>query len=621
LKSIVDVEQRQETIPGTVVKPALQTGRSSRLWIGATAIACMTSVALGILLWHAYKFQPDSATTRFSIATPDQVSINSPASGPVISPDGKRIAFSGINASGKRMLWIRPLDGLVAQQLPGSEDATAPFWSPDSRSIAFFAINKLKKIDVAGGPPINLSDAASGRGGAWNRDGTIVFSPTSAGSLFRVPAAGGQAVAVTKLMTSQGNHRAPSFLPDGDHFLYFATGISQETQGIYVGSLKTGESKRLFYSDATAIYAPSGQVLFVQNGVLMKKLLDTAKLEVSSDATPVADSVAVDAIYLSAISVSDNGTLVYRSGSAFNESRQLATYDRTGKLIDRIGPVGRYIGMDWSPDGKQLAVHRHDGTGGDIWLFELMRGTMSRLTFDAGQDNSMPIWSADGKRIVFSSLRDGKWGLYQKLSTGTGKEELLYESAGTEKAPMSWSPDDKYIVFEVTDVKTGWDLWMLPLFGDRKAYPLMQTPFNETWAEISPNGKWIAYDSDETGRYEVYIRPFPSGDGKWQVSTNGGWYPRWQKDGKELFYLDAAANGKILSVRVNISGQAPEFSSAAPLFDSGYININHGVHHKYAVSPDGKHFIIPRAEATLTGDTRQLPITVVLNWDSEFKKK
>jgi Tol biopolymer transport system component len=186
---------------------------------------------------------------------------------------------------------------------------------------------------------------------------------------------------------------------------------------------------------------------------------------------------------------------------------------------------------------------------------------------------------------------------------------------------MSWSPDDKYIVFEVTDLKTGWDLWVLPLSGDRKAYPLMQTPFNETWAEISPNGKWIAYASDETGRYEVYIRPYPSGDGKWQVSTNGGWYPRWQKDGKELFYHDAAANGKILSVRVNISGQAPEFSSATPLFDSGYININHGVHHKYAVSPDGKRFIIPRAESTLTGDTRQLPLTVVLNWDSEFKKK
>jgi Tol biopolymer transport system component len=622
LKAVAEGETRKESIPGIAVAPAAPpSAHSSRIWIGAAAIAFLTAVALGILLWRVYMSQPEPATTRFFVTVPDQVLLNGVAVGPVISPDGKRIAFVGVSASGKRTLWIRPLDSLVSQQLPGTEEAAAPFWSPDSRSIAFFTANKLKRIDIAGGPPINLCDAVSGRGGAWGRNGAIIFAPTSTGPLFRVSSGGGQAVPVTKLAASQGNHRAPSFLPDGDHFVYFTTATTAEAQGIYLGSLKSGESKRLFSSDSSAIFAPPGYLLFVQTGVLMRKPFDPVKLEVSGDTLPVAESVVADALLYSAISVSDNGTLVYRFGSGVNEVRQLASYDRAGKLIDRIGPLGRYIGMDWSPDGKSLAVHRHDGNGGDIWLFELMRGTISRFTFDAGQDNSMPIWSPDGKRIVFSSFRDGKWGLYQKLSNLTGKDELLYESAGTEKAPMSWSPDDKYIVFEVTDVRTAWDLWVLPLTGDRKAYPLMQTPFNETWADISPNGKWIVYDSDETGRYEVYIRPFPAGDGKWQVSANGGWYPRWKKDGKELFYVDAAANGKMLSVRVNTSGQAPEFSPATPLFDSGYFNINHGVHHKYAVSPDGQRFIIPRPESSLTGDSKQPPITVVLNWDSDFKKK
>jgi Tol biopolymer transport system component len=334
----------------------------------------------------------------------------------------------------------------------------------------------------------------------------------------------------------------------------------------------------------------------------------------------VAEPVGVDFNIISA-SVSEQGTLVYRNGAGANENRQLAMVDRAGKLLQTVGSPGRYIGMDLSPDGKRLAVHRHDGNGGDIWIFELLRGTMSRFTFDATQDNSMPIWSPDGARIVFSSLRDGKWGIYQKDASGSGKDELLYESPGTEKAPMAWSPDGKYIVFEVTDPKTAWDLWVLPLTGDRKAYALMQTPFNETWAQISPNGKWILYNSDETGRYEVYVRPFPSGDGKWQVSASGGWYPRWSRDGKEVFYADAAANGKIVSVRVNTSGSAPEFSASTPLFDSAYVNINHGVYHKYVVYADGQRFVVPRPESTVTGDSRQPPITVVVNWTASFAKK
>jgi Tol biopolymer transport system component len=533
-----------------------------------------------------------------------------------------RVAFVARDAAGKSQLWIRSLDNLAAQSLPGTDGAYSPFWSPDSRSLAFFAQTKLKRVEVAGGAAQNLCDASTGRGGAWSRDGVILFG-ASTGPLLRVAAGGGQPTTATKLSAGQANHRGPTFLPDGKHYLYYSLG-SPETKGIYISSLDGGESRRLFDADTNAIYA-SGQLLFVQNNALMRRAFNAATLQISGDPAPVADFVGTDGTNIAAVSASENGTLAYRNGAGLSDSRQLGLFDRTGKLIERVGPPGRYIGMDLSPDGKRLAVHRHEDNGGDIWIIELLRGAVSRFTLDAAQDNSMPIWSPDGTNIVFSSVRNGKWGLYQKPANGSGKEQFLYESATGDKAPMSWSPDGKYIVFQVTGDKTTWDLWVLPLTGERKAYAMMDSPANETWAEVSPDSKWIVYNSDETGRYEVYLRPFPTGEGKWPVSTNGGWYPRWRKnDGKELFFADAAANGKLLSVHVNLSGSTPEFSPATPLFDSGYININHGVHHKYAVSADGQHFIIPRPESAVSGDSSDLlppPVTVVLNWASTLNKK
>jgi serine/threonine protein kinase len=625
IKSIAEADARGETVQtSTEVKTQSRPARAPFFWIAVAAISVAAAVILGIFLARAYRSQPEPAAMRFLISAPDQVVFDGPVVGPVISPDGKHIAFTAKSSTGsRRMLWVRALDSVTAQPLPGTEDATSPFWSADSQSIGFFttANTKLKRVDLAGGPPTNLSELATGRaaGGAWNRDGVIIFTTSGRGPLLRISAGGGQPVAVTTLAKGQSTHLAPYFLPDGQHFLYAAQGPSVDSDGLYVASLNSGESKRLFASESNAIYAAPGYLLFIQNGVLMRRPFDLSKLEVTGDAAPVADGVALD-FGIIAASVSDNGILVYRSGVGSNESRQLVSVDRTGKVIDQVGPPGRYIGLDWSPEGKRLAVHRHDANGGDIWLFELMRGTMSRFTFDPTQDNSMPVWSPAGDRIAFSAQRDGKWGIYQKAASGTEKEELLYESPGTEKAPMTWSPDGKYLVFEVTEAKTAWDLWVLPMMGERKAYPMMQTPFNETWAEISPNGKWIAYDSDETGRYEVYIRPFPSGEGKWQVSANGGWYPRWNKEGKELFYADAAANGKLLSVGVNAVGAMPEFEVPKPLFDSGYVNISHGVHHKYAVSPDGQRFIIPRAESKVSGESKQPTITVVLNWNAGNKK-
>jgi Tol biopolymer transport system component len=288
-----------------------------------------------------------------------------------------------------------------------------------------------------------------------------------------------------------------------------------------------------------------------------------------------------------------------------------------------VGPPGNYRGIDLTPDGKRVAAHRHDGNGGDIWVTDLSRSTTSRFTFDASQENSSPIWSSDGTRIVYGSIRNGKSGLYQKMANNAGAEERLVESNGTNDTtlPVSWSPDGSSIVYEVTDPKTAQDLWVLPSSGDRKPFPLLHMPFNESHGQISPDGKWFAYHSNETGRGEVYVQPFPSGAGKWQISTNGGQFARWRRDGRELFYMSEASGGKMMAVDIKPSGSTLEAGTPKELFDSPYINLAHpgGPYHTYAVSADGQRFLIPHPPSGDTGNLT-MPIAVVMNWAAGLKK-
>jgi Tol biopolymer transport system component len=606
--------------PATTESVPPQPRRPFRRMAIVSALLLIT-ISLGIAVGYLHRPSAEVAPVRFFVFPPDNTKLDTGVTfvGPgasVISPDGKRLAFTATDATGRVNIWMRPLDALTAQVLQGTDGAEFPFWSPDSQSIGFFGEGKLKKVDLTGGSAQTLCDAVRGAGATWNQDGVILFAKTL---LYRVPSAGGEPVAVTKLAPGEIAHRLPSFLPDGHHFLYIVIG---EKPGEYVGSLDSGESKFLLAANSNALYSPSGDLLFVREGTLFRQSFDTKRLEVRGDPSPVVEHVAASfGLNPGAFSVSNNGVLSYRNGSSLTENTQLAWFDRTGKLVEMVGRPGGYLGLDLSPDGRRIAVHRHDGDGGDIWLFDSeRRGTMLRFTFDASQDNSSPIWSSDGSHIAYSSFRNGKYGIYQKLSNGTGHEELLVEP-GRLEAPMTWSPDGKYIVYMLNDLKTGVDLWAVPLVGDKKPYAFLATPFTEVHAQISPNGKWIAYASDETGRREIFVRPFPTGDGKWQVSTDGGYYPRWRQDGKELFYMGSATLGKIISVKVSPAGATFEYGDATELFDSGFLNFAHpSPYHTFAVSGDGQRFLIPRPESIGTSDSAPAPITVVLNWTAGLKK-
>jgi serine/threonine protein kinase/Tol biopolymer transport system component len=599
------------------VSPSIQ--RKLRAWEITAIVFFLAMVTLIV----ASIFQPakELETVRFYVNPPDKTALDtgliaSTAAGTgSVSPDGHKLVFAARDAVGRISLWIRSLDSLSAQALPGTDGAALPFWSPDSRWVGFFAQGKLKKIAVAGGSPQTLADAPGGRGGTWNRDGVIVFSPSFSGPLSRISAAGGQAAPAGPIRLSQPN-QFPYFLPDGKHFLYSVPGTA-ENSGVFVGTLNAKESERLLSSDSPAIYAPPGYLLFVREGTLFAQTFNAERLQLQGEPVTIAEQVAYDRD-IRGFAASENGVLTYRT-ELLGGQVQLAWFDRTGKLLEKVGPPGSYRGVELSPDGKRLAVHRHDGNGGDVWINELGRDIMPRLTFDASQDNSMPVWSPDGTRIVFGSHRNGKWGLYQKAATGTGGEELLVES-DLPKMPMSWSLDGKFIVYWVADPKTGSDQWILPLTGEKKPVPFLQSVFGEGFPQISPDGKWIAYLSNETGRGEIYVRSFPSGEGKWQISTNGANFtPRWRRDGRELFYMSGPTL-KIMSVKINPAGPTFEYSAPIELFDSGYVNFTHGLnYHTYAVSADGQRFLIPRPESAMT-DAAHSPITVVLNWPAALKK-
>jgi len=588
-------------------------------WIVAAAIFL---AALALASFAYSRRAPQQAhAVRFTLFPPEKWSlagtgaVTTGATAPVnISPDGQQVAFVAVSDEGKTLLWVRSLDTLTAVSLAGTEGASAPFWSPDSRSLGFFAGGKLKKLDLAGGPPVTLCDAPDNRGGTWNRDGLIVFAPTNTSALQKVPASGGAPAPATVLGQGELGHIRPSFLPDGRHFLYSSIAPHQGLGGpIYQGSLDSANRKALFNANsANALYS-QGYLVFLRETTLVAQPFDARRLELTGDAFPIVERIRTSASTqpYGYFSVSENGALAYQTGAETANS-QLLWFDRTGKQIGALGDPAAYSALELSPDGKRASVNIPDeaGKGRDIWLYDLPRGLRTRFTFGPA-DVSGSVWSPDGSRIVYSSRRKGSFDLYQKASSGAGSEEMLLESS-VDKYPASWSPDGRFVLYESLSSSRTADLFVLPLTGDRKPFPLLQTQFGGTDdGRISPDGRWVAYRSNESGRSEIYVAPFPAPGGKWQLSTAGGYFPRWRHDGSEIFYL--TPDNKLMAASVNGKGTGFEVGAVNPLFATHIATLGS---YQYDVSADGQRFLINTSPEQATSS----PITVVLNWTAGSKK-
>ncbi len=600
-------------------KTIVKTSPASKAAWGIAAVGILAAAAFAVLYFLNLSVTP--APIRSLITPPDKISFSFDGTygGPVISPDGARLAFPAQDASGKEALWVRPLNSLSAQKLEGTEGASFPFWSPDSRHLGFFLGGKLEKIDVTGGPAVALCEVPNGRGGAWSKDDVIVFAPDSiARQLMRVPAAGGSPSAITTHSDegSAFSNRWPEFLPDGKHFLYLSgdlASVGSSKLGIYVGELSSDKKDFLVQADSNALYAPPGYLLFLRGQTLMAQQFDAGSRKLKGEAFPVAEQVASPQLFrLGFFTVSRTGLLLFQTGGNTGNG-QFVWLDQNGKEGGAVGQLGSRDEPLLSPDGNQLAYVATESGGQeqDIWLLDLARGVRTRFTFGPNIADT-PVWSPDGKRIAYAWQKKGHGDIYVKDASGAGSPEALFESEA-DKTPLDWSRDGRYILFVLLDPKgqTKYDIWALPLFGDRKPFPYLQTQFNEVSAGFSPDGHWVAFESDESGNFEVYLSPFPAGGAKWQVSQGGGVQPVWKSDGSELYFL---AGSKLIEASVKTSGSAVQIGTPQEVFQQPMVRSD-AYGRSYSVAKDGKRFLVNRS-----GENVTVPLTLVANWTSGLKK-
>jgi Tol biopolymer transport system component len=550
---------------------------------------------------------------RFQITTPESLT---DVDTPKISPDGRMIAFNATDDKGVTQVWIRALDDLEAHPVAGTEGATRPFWSPDSRYLGFIAGGKLKKVPVAGGPPQVVADTPTGSDGSWSTSGVILFDGQQNDPIRRVSASGGTPQPAVEIDGKHGVTQVawPDFLPDGHHFLYTADGKKQGERYLMVGSVDGKEApRRLVNVGSLARFAPPGYLLYVREDSLLAQPFDVATLKTTGEAVPLAEHLGPTAVGLADFSASDNGTVVYRSG--FTARRRLVWIDRSGKALGDADKPSVFRDEALSPDGRTLAMTVDDPSSGnrDIWLRDLERGVTSRFTFDQGADGS-PVFSPDGKTIVFSSTRaGGAPDLYEKSTSGSGQATLLLKT-GEVLIAQEWSRDGRWLTVNRLDPKTAWDIWALPMDGPDKGkpVPIVQGQFVELRPSFSPDGKWIAYQSNESGRPEIYARPFPGPGGKWQVSSAGGSEPVWSGDGHEILYVSAA--GKLVSVPVSAGAS---FTAGQPkeLFDVRLQPLQ--LRNRWLANREADKFLFLEPE----GAARALPMTVVLNWPEALRSR
>jgi serine/threonine protein kinase len=594
-------------------------GRLRTVHFAWPVAAALVLVLLGLGAWAFFRRTPDDIRpVRFFVSPPENWNFSELSSSAslatasiAVSPDGHRISFVAVGADRKSLLWVRSLDTLAAQALAGTEGAERTFWSPDGRFLAFFAGGKLKKIDASGGPPITLCDSGDGVGGTWSRDGVIVFAPSLSSGLQKVSASGGVPTTVTTLGKGDIAHRRPFFLPDGRHFLYRAAGSAPKDGPVYVSSLDSAERKFLINSDSINVVYSQGHLLFLRETTLMAQPFDARRQTVTGEAFPIAEKIQTTNTNppYGVFSASENGVLAYQNGPGAAGSH-LTWFDRTGKQIGVLGDSRGYADLELSPDQKRASVSSPSQSGTDIWLYDVARSLPTRFTFGPGIAGAS-IWSPEGNRIVFGSTRKGHYDLYQKDSNGAGTEDVLIED-NLDKIPSSWSPDGRFILYSSAGSHAGTDLFALPLFGDRKPVPFLQTQFSESQGQFSPDGRWVAYTSFESGRAEVYVAPFPGPGGKWQISTGGGSSPRWRRDGTEIFFL--ALDNSLMAAAVNGKASSFQVGAVKLLFQTHLV----GPRHEYDVSAGGQKFLINSAPQQ--DGAAPAPITVVLNWTAGLKK-
>jgi len=587
-------------------------------WAAAAVAAVVASVLAATLIATE---DPEQQVIRFDVSPPagSRFHLAPDDPGPVVvSPDGSMLAFSARSETGVLALWVRALDEQEPRLLLGTEDAQYPFWSPDSRRLGFFANGKLRAVEAVGGPPLTLCDAVEGKGGAWSRDGVIVFAPSYNSPLHEVSESGGESTPVTELDADRNDnsHRHPRFLAGGRHFLYMARSATGSTEGhaVMIGSLDGSEDRILFRAPTAVEYA-SGHLLFIRDRTLMARPFDAKRLEFSGDAFPIVDSVSLLAsgTLAGVYSASQNGVLAFQAGDISSSRFHLSWRDRQGTELGTVGEPNSYNEVQILPGGELAVVTIEDystGSGGDLWVIDLRRDLFTRFTFEPGYEYGLAA-TPDGRALYFSAQQSGVYTLVRKEIGGSGAGEVVFEST-SEMYPSSVSPDGANLAFFRAGDRSGWDIWILPLAGDREAYPYLASRHEEWMPMISPDGRWLAYVSNESGRPEVYLTPFPEPARKWQVSVEGGDAPRWNENGKEVILH--ATDGHLTSVAIEERDGGLLIGESTPLFDTG---LQPSTSPSWAMTPDGERMLVvqPMSE-------RQVPnLSVLVNWQSARERR
>ena len=603
---------------GVTALPGSSPVRERIAWATVAILMCVLAV-LGTFHWQDEGYAPQIA--RSAIVPPADtqfVALDVDGGSPAISPDGKQLVSAVADSKGGSALWLRGLDDAgEGRMLPRTEGGGHPFWAPDGRSIGFFTRGKLKRIAADGTSLQSLCEVARGRGGTWSADGTILFTPSTASALYEISANGGTPNQVTKLNRNLGesSHRWPIFLADGRHFLFFVRSYQTELSGIYVGALGSKEYHQLIKTPFGAAFAGE-RILFVRNETLFAQRFDPKKLSTVGEPIPLPERVAVNPGNAAALlSVSSKGIMTYYPSGHAGGPYQLAWYGRDGKTAAPAIATGYFYGSMLSPDGSHALVptQSEDGSASDVWSYDLARGTKTRLSSGPGYKNTV-AWQADGKAVFFSTALGDVWQVYRIKSDGTGAPEAVLKSESEPEHPESACRDGRYLAYSRGNPPDKTSLWILPLAGDRKPFPLLQSQASTRESAFSPDCNWVAYSSNESGRFEVFLTHFPDATRKYLVSTDGGRNPHWRGDGKELFYYSPERKSLIAVSVEKRGGEELALGTPQALFSAPVAAV---LGNLYDVTSDGKRFLFSGIYSS-SGD---VPLTLVMNWDAELKRR